>query len=423
MAYIGTQPKDVRSFGKAKFDYTSTQGQTAFTGADDDNKTLGFTDGQIEVFVNGILMDESDFTTSNGNTVTLASAANLNDVISIVAMQTDIPNSDYVPISGGTFTSGVTVQGTVAATAYTGDGSSLTGTGSQSIVDNGNATAITIDASENVLVNAADTDPQNLTASSNSGVAMRSDGRLHAGAWQDRAAAFGRGGTDGEIVVFRKDAANIASIGNSGSAGYLVLNEHNTSGVGLYGSTNNGGTLLPADGNGSAVDGTKDLGRSDVRWRDLYLSGGAYIGGTGNANKLDDYEEGSFTPVLSWATPSNGSVSYIARTGTYIRVGRAVTIHLEMRLNVVSQNSASLPLLVSGFPFNFHNTGGYGGSLMQVSLQGFTFTASHIPYGWGLYNSDQMYLFTMSSNAGNTNLATPPNYKTINVSGTYITPG
>ena len=110
MAYIGTEPKDVRSFGRAKFDYTATQGQTAFTGADDDGKTLGFTDGQMEVFVNGILMDESDFSTSNGNTVTLASAANLNDIISIVAMQTDIPNSDYVPASGGTFTGAVTAS-------------------------------------------------------------------------------------------------------------------------------------------------------------------------------------------------------------------------------------------------------------------------------------------------------------------------
>ena len=124
MAYIGTEPKDVRSFGKAKFDYTATQGQTAFTGADDDGKTLGFTDGQIEVFVNGILMDDSDFSTSNGNTITLASAANLNDIISIVALQTDIPNSDYVPASGGTFTGAVTHSGAVtnsSTTTMTGD--------------------------------------------------------------------------------------------------------------------------------------------------------------------------------------------------------------------------------------------------------------------------------------------------------------
>ena len=113
MPYIGTQPKDVRSFGKVQFDFTATQGQTAFTGADDDGKTLGFTEGQIQVYVNGILMDASDYTTSNTNTITLASAANLNDIITVVALQTDIPNSDYVPISGGTFTGDVTFSGAV----------------------------------------------------------------------------------------------------------------------------------------------------------------------------------------------------------------------------------------------------------------------------------------------------------------------
>ena len=119
MPYIGTQPKDVRSFGKVQFDFTATQGQTAFTGADDDGKTLGFTEGQIQVYVNGILMDASDYTTSNTNTVTLVSAANLNDIITVVALQTDIPNSDYVPISGGTFSGDMNFSGdlTVGATS------------------------------------------------------------------------------------------------------------------------------------------------------------------------------------------------------------------------------------------------------------------------------------------------------------------
>ena len=42
MSYIGTEPKDIRSFGRTKFDYTATQGQTAFTGADDDGKGISF---------------------------------------------------------------------------------------------------------------------------------------------------------------------------------------------------------------------------------------------------------------------------------------------------------------------------------------------------------------------------------------------
>jgi len=113
MSYIGTEPKDIRSFGRTKFDYTATQGQTAFTGADDDGKVLAFTVGQIEVYVNGILMDDSDFTTTGTGTVTLASAANLNDVINIVSFESNIPDNDYVPASGGTFTGAVTHSGAV----------------------------------------------------------------------------------------------------------------------------------------------------------------------------------------------------------------------------------------------------------------------------------------------------------------------
>jgi len=145
-------------------------------------------------------------------------------------------------------------------------------------------------------------------------------------------------------------------------------------------------------------------------------------GDTAAANALDDYEEGSFTPVLTWDTPSNGSVSYQARTATYIKIGRKVTIHLELRLNIVAQNSASLPVVITRFPYNFHNTGGYGGSLMTIAPSGFTISSGHIPFGYGFYNSDKLILRTMASGAAYGNLATPSNYQSINVSGTYITP-
>jgi len=129
MSYIGTEPKDIRSFGRTKFDYTATQGQTAFTGADDDGKVLAFTVGQIEVYVNGILMDDSDFTTTGTGTVTLASAANLNDVINIVSFESNIPDNDYVPASGGTFSGNVTNSGTVTNSGNVTVGGTLGVTG------------------------------------------------------------------------------------------------------------------------------------------------------------------------------------------------------------------------------------------------------------------------------------------------------
>ena len=113
MPYIGTQPQDTRSFARSVFEYTATQGQTAFTGADDNSKTLGFTGREFQVFVNGVLMDDSDFTASNNNTITLASAANLNDVVTIIVVAKDIPIADFVPSGGGTFTGSITHSGTV----------------------------------------------------------------------------------------------------------------------------------------------------------------------------------------------------------------------------------------------------------------------------------------------------------------------
>ena len=139
MSYIGTEPKDIRSFGRTKFDYTATQGQTAFTGADDDGKVLAFTVGQIEVYVNGILMDDSDFTTTGTGTVTLVTAANLNDVINIVSFESNIPDNDYVPASGGTFTGAVTHSGAVtnsSTTTMTGDLTIDTNTFHVDVADN-----------------------------------------------------------------------------------------------------------------------------------------------------------------------------------------------------------------------------------------------------------------------------------------------
>ena len=258
MAYIGTQPKDVRSFGRAKFDFTATQGQTAFTGADDDSKTLGFTDGQIEVYVNGILMDESDFTTSNGNTVTLASAANLNDIISIVAMQTDIPNSDYVPISGGTFTGNVTFSGTT---------SGIDMNGTELVLDADGDTGITADTDDRIDFKIAGSDRGNLHYDGNDFFSLESND-------------------------------------------YLTLVQNQTAERGI---------ILGPDyfKPYNAHDNTLDLGIAAARYKDLYLSGGAYLGGTTSANYLDDYEEGTWTPAPSSGTMSSG-------TAWYIKIGHMV---------------------------------------------------------------------------------------------------
>ena len=72
-----------------------------------------------------------------------------------------------------------------------------------------------------------------------------------------------------------------------------------------------------------------------------------FLGGTGSANELDDYEEGTFT--LSVAS---GGFSSINGTGSYTKIGRIVHFTGDFSL-VGSGNSGTLRM--SGLPFNSYS--------------------------------------------------------------------
>ena len=142
--YIGSKASVVSSGAERKKIFTITGATTSLTG-------FNYTVGKVHVFQNGVrLVDGTDYTATNGTTITLTVAAQSGDNV-VAISQAGFQVADALSTSGGTMTGDLTVQGTVAATAVTGDGSGLTGVGSTpSIDDNGNATAITIDSSENV---------------------------------------------------------------------------------------------------------------------------------------------------------------------------------------------------------------------------------------------------------------------------------
>jgi len=75
----------------------------------------------------------------------------------------------------------------------------------------------------------------------------------------------------------------------------------------------------------------------------LYLDGGVYLGGeTATANKLDDYEEGTWTPTVS-----SGTVT--ADNAWYIKVGKLVTV--SAKIDAPSENSSGTAFYVEGLPF------------------------------------------------------------------------
>jgi len=96
----------------------------------------------------------------------------------------------------------------------------------------------------------------------------------------------------------------------------------------------------------------------------LCLSGGSTTAtGTGisfpatqsassDANTLDDYEEGTWTPT---ATSSGGSITSYTTSGVYTKVGRQVTVQGIFTINTAGTASGYVTL--SGFPFANTNSG------------------------------------------------------------------
>lgn len=76
-------------------------------------------------------------------------------------------------------------------------------------------------------------------------------------------------------------------------------------------------------------------------------------------NTMDDYEEGTWTPVLTFATPGDLSVSYTRQLGTYTKVGRLVTITYAIVTSAFTWTTASGNLQLNGLPFTSLTQAGY----------------------------------------------------------------
>jgi len=201
---------------------------------------------------------------------------------------------------------------------------------------NGTSEAMRIDSSGNLLVG------KTSTSSNVAGHRLNPRGDIEATRSGGLVSYFNRQSSDGDISVFAKDGTTVGSIYNGG---------------GNLGVNSSGGLLLIDDiiTPTSAADATHDIGRSSARYKDLYLSGGVYLGGTGSANKLEDYETGSWTPT--WlGTGSNPTVSYDTQEGRYVKIGSFV--YVKVRLDIISSSGGSGTLLLDGLPFTATNDSG-----------------------------------------------------------------
>ena len=305
--YIGTAP--VPQSTQTRETFTATAGQTTFN-------TGGYTAGYIDVFLNGVkLVSGTDYTATNGSDVVLLTGASAGDTLETVAYTAfTVADQDF---TGTTTTQNLTVTG-----AFT----------SQGIDDNATSTAMTLDASGNLLVGKTtiDSTVQGLTLSGQYNLAAFTRD-------QNPPLLLNRLTSDGMIAEFRKDGTTVGSISVS-DGDRLNLNS-GVMGIKLYDDTK---TILPSNGSGSNADAQVTLGGSTVRFKNLYLSGGVYLGGTGSANKLDDYEEGNWYPSITGVTVSGGTFE-----GFYTKKGNEVTVWFRMENCTISGTGN----VITGLPF------------------------------------------------------------------------
>ena len=168
----------------------------------------------------------------------------------------------------------------------------LTTTGaftSLGIDDNATSTAVTIDASGNALVGTTD---GTSTIGTTDGIQLRANNAI-AGVRSNAATLFlSRNGSDGAVVDLRRGTTTVGSIDVSATGASIKL------------------------------------------------------GGTAAANKLDDYEEGTWTPVISDGTDNATSDVSV---GSYTKTGNHV--HVQGRVRLSSLGSVNGSIRMTGLPF------------------------------------------------------------------------
>ena len=111
MSYLGRSAK-LSLKAQEKVSFLATAGQTVKTG-------LSYTPSFIEVYVNGVLLtDSTDFTATNGNSVTFTVALLLNDEVTVISLKTFTVADHYSKTEADTL---LAAKSPIASPSFTGN--------------------------------------------------------------------------------------------------------------------------------------------------------------------------------------------------------------------------------------------------------------------------------------------------------------
>jgi hypothetical protein len=321
MAYLGNAPaRSFISFERQVF--TIVNSQTAYTLDHSVNN-----ENDLRLVINNIVQEPGSGKayTASGTTLTLSAAlTNGTDEMYCVflgrAVATNAPGAGSVNTAAIADNAVTSAKLTYPLTTFSSTG----------IDDNADANAITINSSEQVGIGTTSpTTPLEIRGSTPHLSIRDSSGHGSIISWHGGVDALGRHG-----IYYGSSSSNEVDINEYGD---------------IYFSAGKTGGSNPHDGRKIKMDTGGNL---------LLLSGGLFLGGTGSANNLDDYEEGTFTPTIG---PDDGlsSVSYTTQSGVYTKVGRIVHFRLFLRCSGTANGN---DINIYGLPFT-SSTSEIGGAV------------------------------------------------------------
>ena len=132
-----------------------------------------------------------------------------------------------------------------------------------------------------------------------------------------------------------------------------------------------------------ATTSNLDIGDNSLRWQHLFAEGVNFPAtqvASADANTLDDYQEGTWTPQLS--DGSNDATNHAQTSGHYTKIGNVVLLRGKVR--ITSKGSMSGALQIDDLPFTYSNDNPdaavcFGTTNGMTTTAGFSVTGSVAP--------------------------------------------
>ena len=190
-----------------------------------------------------------------------------------------------------------------------------------------------------------------------------------------------------QLTVEHSGHSGINILSGTNSYGTIYFGDDGTSSAGIvqYGHGSQGDTLSLGTAGGikmsiaSAGDVTLtgDLIMANTKGISFAATAdAATAGATMTSETLDDYEEGTWTPAMTYGTPGDLSIAHSKQAGIYTKIGNMVSIMFDLRLSGFTKGTASGSLIIGGLPFTTSDSanGGWG----SLALYQATFTSQPI---------------------------------------------